>query len=365
MSFLNVMLLGGASALLAPLLIHLLNRSRFQTVDWGAMHLLEAAIESNTRRFQWEFWLLLLIRCLVPVLLAVALARPVLTQFKQSGADQKKSLVLLLDNSASMAATAAGQTLLEQAQQVIGSIAERSVGAELSLWTTTSPAIDRLNGTTLKPGQLRTALARIGPAGGIDLAGEAVQVGLRARPQLAQHNQHLILASDFQASRWRPVTENEIQAIRSQLSSGEFPAQLFLLPIRAKPPGKNLSIELIDAPPTARPDQTLQLSARVINHDNAPVAGVHVTFQVAGFDLASRTIELASQASEQVEFACEFKEFGRQALSVRVDDPGDVHGDDVTTHLLHITPAPKILIVDDSISGGAAQQSQAGQLLRN
>lgn len=359
MSFLNAMLLGGAAALLAPLLIHLLNRSRFQIVDWGAMHLLEAAVESKPRRFQWESWLLLLIRCLIPVLLAVALARPVLTQFKQSGADQKKSLVLLLDNSASMGATAAGKTLLELGKQALTNIAERSAGAELSLWTTTSPATDQLNGTTLKLGQLRAALERIGPAAGTDLAGEAVQVGHRARAQLTQPNQHIILASDFQASQWRPVTENEIQAISSQLSTGEFPAQLFLLPIRAKPLAKNLSIELIDAPRTARPDQPLQLSARVINHDNLPVNDVRITFQVSGKDLASRTIALASRASEQVEFACEFKELGRQALSVRVDDPGDVHGDDVFSQVVQITPTPKILIVDDSIGAGTLTESPA------
>ncbi len=44
MTFLNLALAFGAAALLIPLVIHILNRSRFRTVQWGAMHLLEAVI---------------------------------------------------------------------------------------------------------------------------------------------------------------------------------------------------------------------------------------------------------------------------------------------------------------------------------
>ncbi len=350
MSFLNAILLGGAAALLAPLWIHLLNRSRFQTVDWGAMHLVEAAIESNSRRVQWQSWLLLLIRCLIPVLLAVTLARPVLTHFKQAGADQGKSLVLLLDNSLSMAATDTNDSLLERGKQELARIAEQSAGAELSLWTTTMPAMDQLAGTTLKLPRLRTALERISPATGTDSAGEAIQVGLRARSRLMQPNQHIILASDFQAAQWRRVGENENQAIRSQLSTGDFPAQLFLLPLRSTRPSENLSIEIADAPQTVRLDQTLQLSARVTNHGDAPISDVRITLQVDGQDLASRNIALAIGASEQVEFGCEFNKLGWHPVSVHVHDLASVHGDDVSYHVVQVTSTSKILIVDDTLA---------------
>ena len=41
MSFLNIILLGGLTAASIPLIIHLLHRSRFRVVKWGAMHLLD------------------------------------------------------------------------------------------------------------------------------------------------------------------------------------------------------------------------------------------------------------------------------------------------------------------------------------
>ena len=40
MSFLNVILLGGLAAFSIPLIIHILNKRRFITVHWGAMHLI-------------------------------------------------------------------------------------------------------------------------------------------------------------------------------------------------------------------------------------------------------------------------------------------------------------------------------------
>ncbi len=110
MSFLNWILLGGAFAFTIPLVIHLLNRSRFKVVDWGAMQLLEAALQVNSKRIQWQAWLLLLMRCLIPILLAIGLARPVLTSWRTAGAGGNRSIVLLIDNSLSMQARDAQQT---------------------------------------------------------------------------------------------------------------------------------------------------------------------------------------------------------------------------------------------------------------
>lgn len=62
MTFLNAILLAGASAFLIPLLIHLFNRRRVVTVRWGAMHLLHEVIRQRKRRMKVEQWLLLAVR---------------------------------------------------------------------------------------------------------------------------------------------------------------------------------------------------------------------------------------------------------------------------------------------------------------
>ena len=78
MTFLNFILLGGMAAASIPIIIHLINRNRFRIISWGAMHLLDAALKENTRKLQLEQLLLLLVRILIPLLLALALARPVM-----------------------------------------------------------------------------------------------------------------------------------------------------------------------------------------------------------------------------------------------------------------------------------------------
>ena len=79
MNFLNPALAWGALAFSIPLILHILNRSKFRRIEWGAMHLLESVVKVNHRRFHLEQLILLLVRCAIPALLAMTLAKPVLT----------------------------------------------------------------------------------------------------------------------------------------------------------------------------------------------------------------------------------------------------------------------------------------------
>ncbi len=76
MTFLNGMLIFGAAAFAVPLVIHILNRSRFRTIQWGAMHLLDSIVRVNQKRFRIEQLILLLVRCSIPVALAFCLRGP-------------------------------------------------------------------------------------------------------------------------------------------------------------------------------------------------------------------------------------------------------------------------------------------------
>ena len=107
MSFLNASLLFGAAAFAIPLVIHLLNRSRFERIDWGAMHFLEEALRSNSRRIEWQKWLLLLIRCAIPICLALCMARPLLRDSLIANSlpgTQSIATCIIIDNSLSMEA---------------------------------------------------------------------------------------------------------------------------------------------------------------------------------------------------------------------------------------------------------------------
>lgn len=76
MQFLNPALLAGTLLFAVPLLIHLLNRQRHKRRPWAAMDFLLRAYQKQRNRLRNENLLLLLLRCLIPILLALAVARP-------------------------------------------------------------------------------------------------------------------------------------------------------------------------------------------------------------------------------------------------------------------------------------------------
>ena len=134
MTFLNGILAFGAAAFAVPLIIHILNRSRFRTIQWGAMHLLDSIVRVNHKRFRIEQLILLLVRCAIPVVLAFCLARPVLTGWRDLAGDAPVSAVILLDTSYSMDATSAeGKHLDLAVEQAIMVMQAMSRGSEVSV----------------------------------------------------------------------------------------------------------------------------------------------------------------------------------------------------------------------------------------
>jgi hypothetical protein len=108
----------GAGAVSVPIIIHLLNKRKFEKVVWGAMRFLKISVEQNQRRLQIEDMLLLALRCLLLFLLGMALARPTLRAFAGGGwfGQAKVTAVVLLDNSYSMSATDGAKSRFELAK---------------------------------------------------------------------------------------------------------------------------------------------------------------------------------------------------------------------------------------------------------
>src|ERR1700730_11013966 len=84
MAFLAPFLLWGSLAAGIPVAIHLFFRSRYRTVPWAAMKFLLTSVEQTSRRLRFQELLLLMLRILLVVVLALALARPVLSSFREA-----------------------------------------------------------------------------------------------------------------------------------------------------------------------------------------------------------------------------------------------------------------------------------------
>jgi hypothetical protein len=117
MSFLNPILLGGLAAIAVPIIIHLLNRRKFHKVVWAAMRFLKTSVEQNQRRMRVEDMILLALRCLLVILLALALARPaILSKAGDVFGQSKVTGVIVLDNSYSMGVSDGSMTRFDKAR---------------------------------------------------------------------------------------------------------------------------------------------------------------------------------------------------------------------------------------------------------
>jgi len=123
------MLLWGFAASL-PIIVHLWSKRKYNEVTWAAMEYLLAAVRKNVRRIRIEQLILLLIRVAILILLAVALADPVLSLFPTLGSSLgtagQTHFVLVLDGSYSMAYRASEESRFELAQQLAVQVVQDS-----------------------------------------------------------------------------------------------------------------------------------------------------------------------------------------------------------------------------------------------
>src|SRR3954447_4029550 len=118
MAFLNPLLLFGTTAIAAPIIIHLFMNRRVKRMRWAAMRVLENSVIKNQKRLNLEDLLLLALRCLLVILLALALARPMFGTGSGAAAGRGVEMaVIALDNSYSMGQNDGGPSRFDQARQ--------------------------------------------------------------------------------------------------------------------------------------------------------------------------------------------------------------------------------------------------------
>jgi hypothetical protein len=145
LSFLNPAFLWGALAASIPVIIHLINRRRARTVRFPAVKFVLRSERRMARKYRVKQWLLLALRTLILFLLTTALAEPVLQPNVGDLAEinQTRAVVLILDNSMSMAYQAAGTHSWELAKEAAGLVLQelrpQDQGALLPLVTAGEP----------------------------------------------------------------------------------------------------------------------------------------------------------------------------------------------------------------------------------
>jgi hypothetical protein len=202
-SFLQPWMLWGLAAASLPVLIHLLNRLRYRRIAWAAIQFLIQATRSSTRNARLRHYLILACRTLAIAAFLLLLARPIAGGWLGASLAGAPDMVLvLLDRSASME-TADPRVQKSRREQALALLAgvprERFASTRFMLLDSATATPQAIAGPAALPA-LALAAATDTAADLPALVRAAADAIARDRPGRVE----LWIASDLQASNWRP-----------------------------------------------------------------------------------------------------------------------------------------------------------------
>ncbi len=374
------------AAVSIPIVIHLLNRRRFKVVSWAAMRFLLAAQRKNSRRLQLEQLLLLATRCLMVLLVVLAMtsisawAEKIWhsiysTQALQRGPRTYKLIVL--DGSFSMGVRDGNQTLFEKARTEAATLVRNSAsgdafGVVLMTWPGRGTIVSR-------PSEDRERVAaeieklRL-PHGNADLATtlETVTNSLKGTPPKFPHRE-VYIYTDLQGTTWRAGGKSE-NIKKAAATFKDLNARTILVDVGREEPTANLAVTglRLDGD-QVRVGSATSFTATLHNFGTPSASSVIVRWLVGkaptagtpGFEpieVARDTRNLEPGRNVPVSFVRVFDEPGEYVVQVRLDKsdngvlvPVDLLSiDDVRSIVVRAGPRVPVLVVEGKSTGDEA-----------
>ena len=362
MTFLNALLAFGATAFSVPLIIHLLNRSKYLTIDWGAMQFLDASVKVNSRRIQWKQLLLLLVRCLIPVLLALAMARPLIQTWKDTAGSTPMSLAILLDDSLSMQSVNDKQGRIgekrNRIQQAVAQIQkileELPAGSDASVILAGKPVE---MWAQHQPSELSKRLLslndRTESAGRLDLS-EAARLAASWLEKSSNPRRHLLLVSDFQASEWKSTQQDLSRDLAKQLASRNVPIAWSFL--NAATPAEaavkdaaresNVSILSVESIPSQVVPQGKLTISVTLQNDSQEATQVPMVLMEGLDEVERQSVMIAANSTSTVRFVWSPTKAEDTLIKVFADYDDASPQDHSMTKVVRVREPAKVLIID-------------------
>ncbi len=348
MSFLNPFMLFGAGAVAVPIIIHLLNRRRFQRVVWAAMRFVKVSTEKNQRRMLVEDMILLALRCLMLALLALAVARPAMRSTSHDLFGQSKvSAVIILDNSASMGVSDGVQTRFDKARKVAeqavdalpsGSAAAVILASDVAKEVIKEPTHDlNLARKTVREAPLSDR--------GTDLF-PSIEKALETLKGRAAIRKEIYLITDGQLAGWRQLGDIQKTLKKAKEQSGEQQVATHLVLISDNEE-RNLGVSgLVLSSGLAPLNRPLRFEAQVANYGKQEAKDTRVSLLVDGVSVDDVTIpSIPPGGTRSVPLNTRFKTEGWHSVTARI--PADrFPSDDARTLAVRAIREIRVLLVD-------------------
>lgn len=351
MSFLNPALLAFAAAAAVPILIHLLNRRKFRQVSWAAMRFVRASLEKNRRRMQLEDLILLALRCLLVLLLALALARPALRSAAAFLESDRGVAVIVLDHSASLGASDGTRTRWDQARQaaeaVVDTFPAGSAAAVLLAGDSVTPLIPE---PAYDLNFVRKAI-REAPASDL---GTDHSVGIAAALEVlatqTSLRKEIFLVTDRQAVGWKRLPE-----IRAQIAAAGRDVRLRVVLVGESLEDNLAVVSLVRAAGFASVREPLRFQAEIANRGFQAVRQVRATLHVDGGSASDEAVldVLPPGESRRVTLFARVSTPGYHTVGVRLP-PDRLPADDERTVVVRAVDEVRVAVVDGDPTGNAA-----------
>ncbi len=201
---LNLAMLFGLAGMSIPIIIHLLNRRRFEVVDWGAMQFLRVS-ETTRRRLMLEELLLMAVRMGLIAVLVLALASPFADSAALAalGVRPNRDAVLVFDGSTSMGFTGTGTSAHEAAKEWAAAYLDGlAAGDSVAVLQAREQPAAVLGEPSHDLERVRDHVARVpAPAGGCDWP-QALAAAFAALAKSRRPEREVILLTDGQRFGW-------------------------------------------------------------------------------------------------------------------------------------------------------------------
>ena len=316
MIFTHGWFLAGVGAIAGPIIAHLWVRSTFRTLKFPALQLLKQSHQQRRTRNHIYHILLLLLRCAIIIMVALAFAGPALPIVVDH--EQKQDLhLLLIDNTVSTAlAGADGHTVFDQIKsRAAHYVANAPENAKFSLFSFSAGSI----GKALTKHQTQSLIDSLSMA--------ATQKGLRRFPAALQmvdrqkYVPHLYLAGDFSPS------------VLKDLAAGgpaNICASVTVETVRPTLAVNNTAITAAGVRGTG-PETACWIQLENRGADPAPRT---ITATCAGDDLGHKDLVLLPQQRKIVDLPIDLSDqtnspAGSFPLELRLSPPDDLPADDV------------------------------------
>ncbi|MHC4339892.1 MAG: BatA domain-containing protein [Planctomycetota bacterium] len=342
-----------------PIIIHLLNRRRFKTMEWAAMEFLLKAAVRNRRRVRLESLILLLIRTLIALLLVLAVTRPFTRRSDALaslfGAEGSTERIVLLDDSHSMRAGQGNRSSFDTARQLVKRLIKRlneersSDKLTIILGSEPRAGDERFTRVPVASARHKRMLERIDK---LKVSDGSLDVATAVEAILETHEDRgtrlvLHVVSDFRRRDWVGGGGEMLPGVKEALARFQERGEVRLIDVGSLQAQNVGVVELRPRDRAVIAGVPTAMVATVRNHGPEPVANVQVTFDFGGRRSLPVKLEGTVPPGEEREVVQEFTFQSDGPVVVTAQTRTDIlPGDDIRRRVVDVRRTMRFLLVD-------------------